>query len=412
MVYLNTMKFIHTADLHLDSPFKRLNDLPQAIFNKIKESSFRSFERIISYAIKEKVDFVLISGDLFDDENRSLTSQVYVRNQFERLQSHGIQVYMIHGNHDHLGGKWANITWPDNTHVFADHVEVKAYEKEGKVMAYIYGFSYEQRVITKNMTNHYIKKDGALFHIGLLHGNLEGKEDHDPYAPFTIQQLLDRNLDYWALGHIHKRQIIHENPPIIYPGNIQGRHGKELGQKGCYIIEMHENKINSSFYPSAEIIWESKDIFIDPFDSADQLIEEIKTEKEELRRSHRSTFLILKLKGYGKLHSIVNEEGFIKELLEIINEGEEEEEHFVWITECKLNTFLPYNRNELKEGAHFVRDLLEQIDAYDDPFMLEALSPLYKNRKLSSYIEVLSDEDKQDLIQRAEKYLLQELLKQ
>lgn len=105
---MKQVKFIHAADLHLDSPFKGMEmNVSQSVWERMKQSTFESFERIVDKAIQERVDFVLLAGDLYDEETRSLRAQVFVREQMKRLSQYDIPVFIIHGNHDHLGGSWA-----------------------------------------------------------------------------------------------------------------------------------------------------------------------------------------------------------------------------------------------------------------------------------------------------------------
>lgn len=407
---MEKIKFIHTADLHIDSPFKGLRRLPSSIFEKLKQSTFQAFDKIIEVAIEEQVDFVLIAGDLFDDDIRSLKAQIAMRTGFERLEKVGIQVYIIHGNHDHLSGSWAHINWPRNAHFFAKNVEMIPFIRNGKLVAHIYGFSYEQRVVTRNMTEEYKKVDGAPFHIGMLHGNLEGKKDHDRYAPFTVEQLLGKDFDYWALGHIHKSQVIYENPYIIYPGNIQGRHIKETGKKGCYLIQLTLNDTNIQFIPTASIIWESEQVAIDDLSAIDELIMKIQKLKDTFRQTNNGTIIALDIVGTSCLHQQLTEDGFTKELLEILNEREEDEDHFVWISTMKVNSGLDYNRSRLKQESHFISDLLEKIDGYNDHDIEQALSLLFNNRKALLFLEEIK-QNQQEIIDNAERLLLQELLK-
>ncbi|HCF53736.1 MAG TPA: DNA repair exonuclease, partial [Bacillus sp. (in: Bacteria)] len=232
---MKQVKFIHAADLHLDSPFKGMEmNVGQSVWERMKQSTFESFERIVDKAIQERVDFVLLAGDLYDAETRSLRAQVFVREQMKRLSQYDIPVFIIHGNHDHLGGSWAAIEFSENVHVFTEpYVEEKSFYKNGELLASIYGFSYLQQAVTDNMTAQYTKMSDAPFHIGMLHGSVEGDAEHNRYAPFQIRELKEKQFDYWALGHIHKREILSEEPYIIYPGNIQGRHRKETGEKGA-----------------------------------------------------------------------------------------------------------------------------------------------------------------------------------
>ncbi|WP_026092391.1 metallophosphoesterase family protein [Calidifontibacillus oryziterrae] len=408
---MDTLKFIHTADLHLDSPFKGLSYLPTKIFEKLKESTFVSFHKIINVAILEHVDFILIAGDLFDDEYRSLKAQIAMRTEFERLEKEGIYVYIIHGNHDHLAGKWAQLNWPGNVYFFSSKVEVIRYVKNDTCLAHIYGFSYEQRAIIRNMTNDYKKEDGALFHIGMLHGNLEGKEGHDHYAPFSIDQLIQKEFDYWALGHIHKQQVLCEKPAIIYPGNIQGRHKKETGEKGCYLIELSKNGTNQQFIPTDLVIWENILISIDGISMLDELLEKIKNVKESYRLDKRSMILTIELIGTSNLHNQLMEKSFIYEFVDTINASEANEDVFIWISDCKVNTNFAYDRDTLKNDSHFISDLLNRIDEYSTHDLELALSSLISNRKAAPFLNELN-EDFQEIINNAEKLILRDLLKE
>ena len=257
---MSGVKFIHAADLHLDSPFSGLKDMPSSILKELRESPFKAFQTIINEAITRQVDFIVLSGDLFDGENRSLRTQVRFRTEMEKLQQHQIPAYIIHGNHDHLSGSWITVGLPDNVHVFSGQTEMKRFEKIDGTTVHLYGFSYPRRQVRERMIETYIKAEGADYHIGLLHGNLEGNSEHSPYAPFSLKELAAKDFDYWALGHIHKHQVVSEDPLVIYPGNIQGRNRKESGVKGCMLIEFDGDMKRHSFIETSEVIWESETI--------------------------------------------------------------------------------------------------------------------------------------------------------
>lgn len=408
---MDTIKFIHTADLHLDSPFKGLNHLPAPIFEKLTESTFSAFHSIIELAIHEHVDFVLIAGDLFDNNIRSLKAQISLRKGFEKLAKADIYVYVIHGNHDHLGGSWAQISWPENVHFFSKDVEMRPFIKNEKTLAHIYGFSYPKRAVTENMVKYFNKTEGALYHIAMLHGNLEGKEEHDPYAPFTVQQLLEKKFDYWALGHIHKQQLLHKNPYIIYPGNIQGRHKKETGEKGCFIVEAKKAEMKLRFVPCSSIIWETIPIAIDGLETVDELMIAINKNKQLYRSHYEGTILSLYLTGSSSLYEQLNDSQFLNQLSEIVNEGEELEDCFVWVAAIHNDTVPPYNRELLKAETNFISDLLKQIDNYNDRFFEDSLKVVLSNHKANFFLQNFND-DKQEIMKQAERLLLHELLKE
>ncbi|MGN7300517.1 metallophosphoesterase family protein [Ferdinandcohnia sp. SAFN-114] len=180
---MDALTFLHIADLHLDSPFSGLTNLPTKVFKRVQESTFTSLSRLINIAIEQKVDFIIIAGDLFDGEDRSLRAQSRFRKEMERLREHGIEAFVTHGNHDHLSGNWPHFEWPSNVHVFQnENVEVIPYLKNGETVANIYGFSYAKKAVLENKTKFYEKKDGATYHIGILHGSKEGESSHSRYG--------------------------------------------------------------------------------------------------------------------------------------------------------------------------------------------------------------------------------------
>ncbi|WP_409294822.1 exonuclease SbcCD subunit D [Peribacillus sp. SCS-26] len=253
---MKEVTFIHTADLHLDSPFLGIRNMPGEVMHRLREATFTAFKKTVDAAILLKVDFMVIAGDLYDGENRSIRAQVRFRKEMERLSEHGIGAYIIHGNHDHLTGSWVKLDFPGNVHLFSGEYERKVFKNREGAIVHLYGFSYPHRHVVDRMAVRYVKEAGADFHIALYHGSLEGSTGHGQYAPFSLGELLEKDMDYWALGHIHKRQELHEFPAVVYPGNIQGRHRKEEGVKGCYFVRMSENLIEKEFIETSDIIWD------------------------------------------------------------------------------------------------------------------------------------------------------------
>ncbi|WP_158217536.1 metallophosphoesterase family protein [Lottiidibacillus patelloidae] len=408
---MSKIRFIHTADLHLDSPFKGMENLPNKILKKIKESTFNSFAKIVDVAIDETVDFVLIVGDIFDGEDRSLMAQTRFRKEIERLYNNKIQVFISHGNHDHLGGNWIEISWPENVHIFSsENVTSKPFVKEGKPIANIYGFSYSERAVRENKTEQYVKSGDAPYHIGMLHGNIDGNSDHDNYAPFTVRELLSKEFSYWALGHIHIKQSLHNNPPIIYPGNIQGRHRKELGEKGCYIVEIDELNTKTTFVNTAPLIWEAIEIAINDITSYDDLCHYCEEKIKTIRSDSKAKLIHLQIIGIGELHHLLQDKQVVEELISYLNEGEEGKDNFCLVTSSKIVTRENWDREALKEKQHFTGEVLKMIESNED-LIEEAISPLFTHRKAKKYLEDLDEERKKELIEKAEVELLMDLLR-
>lgn len=170
---MEPIKFIHAADLHLDSPMVGLKDLPDFIFERLKESTFRSFMKLIDVAISEKVDFVIIAGDLYDASDRSIKAQNILREQMLRLHKAGIRAFIVHGNHDHLGGEWIKLTMPENVFMFGETPEVTRFQK--RIRLFIFMALVIQNDMSMKESFGFIKKKKQLviilaFYMGTWRG--------------------------------------------------------------------------------------------------------------------------------------------------------------------------------------------------------------------------------------------------
>ncbi|MFT4417208.1 metallophosphoesterase family protein [Fredinandcohnia humi] len=404
---MKELTFLHIADLHLDSPFSGLSNLPQAMFKRVQESTFTSFSRLITIAIEHEVDFVVISGDIFDSEDRSLRAQSRFRKEMERLLEYHIDAFVIHGNHDHVGGSWLHFEWPSNVHVFSSgEVEVKGFEKNGETLAHLYGFSYTKKAVEENKSRYYEKKEGASFHIGLLHGSVEGETTHSQYAPFLLSDLQQKGFDYWALGHIHVREVLTEDPPIIYPGNIQGRHKKESGEKGGYIVRLTSKGASYSFIPSADLIWENGTLDISQISTFNDLANKALTLLDSYRREEQGVFLTLEVIGTGPLYMSLQDKGMQEDLQSLLND-DVEGSNFVYVVQIKNNTQPEIDRDKLKKESHFISDLLEKLETYQD--FDDALLPLRTHQAFRRYVVPFTDEELEEILAEAETLVLQNI---
>lgn len=401
---MKRISFIHAADLHLDSPMVGLKYLPQDIFSRVKESTFTALKKVTEAAIHHKVDFVILAGDLYDGEDRSLRAQSRFRTEMLKLAENEIHVYVIHGNHDHLNGSWVHLNMPENVHVFNSEVETKVLQTKNGEIVHLYGFSYPTRHVYDRKIEDYRKKDGADFHIGILHGNESGGVDHDNYAPFSVSDLHKKEFDYWALGHIHKRAILSESPPIIYPGNIQGRNKKETGMKGIYHVSLTDLDKEINFLETADIIWEETVVDASSAKNFLDVLQLCQTTINSFRREQTGTLLSLSLKNIVLADE--REQRSLKgEMLELLLENEKEEESFVWIVDLTVIEGQQIDKEQLKRDANFYAELFETIEHY--PYVDQALAPLFEHQLGRKYISQLSTADQEELINKAEKLLLE-----
>ncbi|PKZ23543.1 transposase [Aerococcus sanguinicola] len=235
------IRFIHAADLHLDQPFKKISKTNPSLYEKLRQATTASFNNIIETAINETVDFVVVSGDIYHNEPASLQAQFTFRQGMERLAEAGIPAIVCHGNHDYVQGDAHRLAMPDNVYIFPDHVDSYHFQAKSSEHVMLAGFSYGQAWIERDMVQDFPKRQAGIdFQIGVIHGENQRHEGKHHYAPFNVSDLTALGYDYWALGHIHKRQILADHPPVVYPGNIQGSSFKESGPKGVYLVSLQK----------------------------------------------------------------------------------------------------------------------------------------------------------------------------
>lgn len=251
-----TVKFIHAADLHLDSPFLGLTTLPSALLATVRQSTFSAATRIFDRALAEHVDFVVLAGDLFDRSEQSVAAQAFLFQQFQRLADAQIPVFISFGNHDYAADQHQTVAYPANVTTFGPEVGTETITLTSGETVAVSGFSYPERWVTADPVSDFPDHAQTDWHIGLLHGAVAtGSADH--YAPFTIAELLAKRYDYWALGHIHHRQLLNEQPPILYAGNPQGRSINETGTKGAYLVTSQQGKLVPEFFETGVVDWET-----------------------------------------------------------------------------------------------------------------------------------------------------------
>ena len=401
-INMKQITFIHAADLHLDSPMIGLSHLPKEIFERMKESTFVALKKLTDAAIHNRVDFVILAGDLFDEQDRSVRAQMRLRKEMERLAQYQIPVYVIHGNHDHLNGDWIHLDMPSNVHIFGEKVEMKKCETK-KTVTHLYGFSYESRHVTDSHLEDYVKIEDADFHIGLLHGYGEGSSGHGQYAPFHIKDLINKKFDYWALGHIHKRSILHENPYIVYPGNIQGRNKKETGRKGCYLVKLTNTETKLEFIDTGDIQWKTLQLDGQEANSFHELYLLCQQKMEEKRLQGKGILLSFTLQNVHlpekELASVLN-----GDLLNALQDEERNEQSFVWPIEMKTEKSFEWNRSQLEKESDFYYELFQAADQLE--IATESIRPLYDHPMARKFLPDLSEKEVQKMKQEALQTLL------
>jgi len=230
------IKILHTADVHLDSPLKSLALRDEELRDQVHTATRTAFTRIINTAIAENVSALLIAGDLFDRVERSARTAAYLTGQLDRLRDSNIRVFYVKGNHDAENPLTGELSLPDNVHIFDG--------RGGKVQLsediWIHGVSFANRHAPESLLPKFSAPVAGAINIAMLHTSLAGAAGHDPYAPCTVKDLVAAGFDYWALGHVHRRQVHAEAPWIIMPGTPQARDIGEPGPKSATLLTIGE----------------------------------------------------------------------------------------------------------------------------------------------------------------------------
>ena len=245
-------RFIHTADIHLDSPLKGLEVYEDAPAQEIRGATRRAFDKLIELAIAEEVDFILIAGDLYDGNWKDYNTGLFFVGRMGRLARKGIKVFIVSGNHDAASQITKSMPLPDNVVILSSR-QPQTVRLDDLSVA-IHGQSYQKRAVTDNLASHYPPKDPNYFNIGLLHTALNGREGHEPYAPCSVDDLVSKGYDYWALGHVHQREVVCQDPFIIFTGNIQGRHIRETGIKGATLVAVEDGRVTEVEHRQLDVL--------------------------------------------------------------------------------------------------------------------------------------------------------------
>ena len=270
------IRFIHCADIHLGSPFTGLQQKNSTIAFQAIEATKKAFLTLINTAIEYHVDFVLISGDIFDSSHQHIQEKIFLKEQFQRLAQAGIYTYLIHGNHDY--GRFTEDWNNDWVKVFKEEVSTEILKTSSGESVAISGFSYDTRWITESMAMHFPLRNSLVdYHLGMYHGQTRTASDSSTaYAPFKVSDLEKLHYDYWALGHIHRAMDLDSYGKIAYSGTIQGRSFKEMGEKGFYVITLNKNlPMNRQFVSCNPIEWVEIEFLVEEVHSIEQIVSQL-----------------------------------------------------------------------------------------------------------------------------------------
>ncbi len=338
-------KFLHAADIHLDSPLKGLEQYEGAPVEEIRNAARRAMENLVELAIDEQVEFVLIAGDLYDGDWKGFNTGLFFVKQAVRLREAGIPLYLISGNHDAASKITRELHLPENVTFFSSKKPETALLPKLEVA--LHGQSYAKPAIEKDLSQDYPDAKPGYLNIGLLHTCATGREGHASYAPCTLEGLRVKGYDYWALGHIHKREMLSDEPLIAFSGNIQGRHVRETGPKGCLLVTVADDRTMQADFRALDVLrWEVARVDLSDAMGADDAMILAAKEIARLHGKAEGRTLALRIELHGKsaahrpLHA--DKQRWTNELRARANDvglGE------VWVEKVKFRTSEPVTAN-------------------------------------------------------------------
>lgn len=404
-------KFVHAADLHLDTPFHGIGQVSEPVAAALRDASLDAFDSLVALTLREGARFLLLAGDLYDGAVRGIRAQHRFLKGVERLSERGVRTFIVHGNHDPLSGWSAVKAWPAGVTVFGPHdVERHALWHEGRCYATIHGLSYGHAEVTENLSRRFRRGPEAGLHIGLLHANVGMNGDHAAYSPCSLEDLRAAGLDYWALGHVHRRQVLGREPWIVYPGNLQGRSPKpsEREPKGALVVTVDHGRIQEPrFEPLDRIRFVSLAVDLAGLEDVAQLQHRLLREAEELQAQHDGRSLIIRaaLTGRGALYSELRHPGRLDAILEVLRLEGDRPQGFLWWEDLRNDAYPPLEREILLRQGTLTSELLRlQDERLADPVLLEQFidARFEQLGRLKALLPLLDEAERKALLHEAE----------
>jgi DNA repair exonuclease SbcCD nuclease subunit len=330
--------FIHAADIHLDSPLKGLAAYEGAPVEVLRAAPRAAFEKLVSEAIGENIDFMIIAGDLYDGDWDDINTGLFFSSQMGRLKRADIPVFIVHGNHDAESKMSKRLTLPDNVTVFSSRKAETVLLEEFDVA--LHGQSFRHAKTEENLAIDYPVAVSGCFNIGVLHTALDGHSAHASYAPCSLSDLVSKEYDYWALGHVHEYRIASEEPLVVFPGNIQGRHIRETGPRGAVLVHVENGTTSHERLLVDTLRWQLIELNVGSAQSFDDVVQLAHDQLALLLKNNAGGHLMavrMVLSGNTTAHgALFGLETQLRQ--EILNAANMLSDNELWIEKIVLNT--------------------------------------------------------------------------
>lgn len=359
------MRFLHAADLHLDSPLRGLDRYEGAPVERLRTATRGALGALVDRALAEPVDFVLFAGDLYDRDWQDFHTGLFFREQMVRLDRAGIRVFIAHGNHDAQGVISRQLSLPANVTVFSSRTPETA--RIDALGVAIHGRSFPDRAVGEDWVPTYPAPVAGCFNIGVLHTSLGGRPGHDIYAPTELATLCAKGYDYWALGHVHARELVCEAPRVVFPGNLQGRHANETGPKGCELVRVEAGRIEAEFIALDVVRWHQVELALDGVDTVAGLHQAFDAALAPLRAEAADRLLALRisLRGVSALFDLeARQPGGLE--AELRAAAQDVTGADVWIERVRVALTAPFDRDALLARDDAIGEFVRLAEAYSN----------------------------------------------
>lgn len=407
---MQPFRFIHCGDLHLGAPFQYVMGMSRTVDRTVAESTYVAFQRIVDMAVRERVQAFIISGDVYNSEDHNLEAQVRFVRAMYQLQEARIPVYMVQGNHDPAESWRAQLDMPSNVHVFT-HAQVQRFPLmvNNIEIGGVYGISCGHGNEHTNLAVQYKAFERDEFSIAVMHGTVGSSQDadvHNVTGPCNVSDMIQGAMDYWALGHIHKSQVLGNDPMIVYAGNPQGLHRKECGSKGCYMVKVsHNGHCELEFVETSAIRFEEIKLDITGIQKESELLEVLSIKKNILRKQYKKPILLsVQLIGTGSMHALAMDEGVRNLWLKSLQDEEKSKSVFVMPYKIIDKTRPSVNLGERRLLSDMVGDYLRAYDSAitDVSTVRQILLDRPETKRLGAYADLLTDELLLRVMERSE----------
>jgi DNA repair protein SbcD/Mre11 len=366
-------KFIHAADLHIDSPLRGLVRYQGAPVEEIRGATRRAVENLIDLAIAEDVQFVLIAGDVYDGDWRDFNTGLFFNQQMSKLRERGIPVFIIKGNHDAKSHISKALTLPSNVHDFdTKNPETKFIDAIGVA---IHGQGFPDRAVPENLSRAFPDAVPGLFNIGMLHTSATGLGGHETYAPCSIDDLKSKDYNYWALGHVHQRQQLCATPYIVFPGNTQGRNIRETGNKGCTLVSVVDQEITAVEHHQLDVMrWTQCEVDVSSSNNLQDLLDCIRRQvvaNEAVEDGQALVAMRLTILGVCDAHKYLvnNALAFENEVRGMLNDAVPDR---LWLERLVVRTRPAINVTEALKNNDVIGQLLRYVRSSSSNTQLQA----------------------------------------